>query len=422
MKYVGGNFSQVGASGTVKNHFITDPQMQNKPATKSGYVYIYCSNESNANVFFDNLQVFHTLSPILKETHYYPFGLVMAGISSKAATTLENKYKYNGKELQSKEFSDGGGLEWLDYGARMYDAQVGRWSAIDPHVANYYWLSPYNYCNLNPLKYSDPSGMDPEPKVETLPTVVVSTILKPKNSSASWVFGWANEASTKESKQWQSERSVYEQARNNGFSKEQMQAHWRKHGITEDKLKSYETGWQAEQDGRNMQLIAVGAFAAPVVAVEGGFVAAGAVGTSGISSAVSAIGTGARSFFSANKHRFIAMASDVSMQYYFNTVEYGLGLTNIKNINYIGVVASGALPGNSLLAHTGSAIIGNAFSSNLDKGYRGVGSGVTSTVIGTNIALDFIGNRIGGVGGELIGNGTQTIFNAYYNLNNPEQK
>jgi hypothetical protein len=38
MKYVGGNFSQVGASGTVKNHWATDPQMQNIPATKSGYV------------------------------------------------------------------------------------------------------------------------------------------------------------------------------------------------------------------------------------------------------------------------------------------------------------------------------------------------------------------------------------------------
>ncbi|MBL7738480.1 MAG: hypothetical protein JNK14_04625, partial [Chitinophagaceae bacterium] len=152
-KFVEQNSEIVQVATKGSGQTITRISGSAKEALKNGYVYVFVSNESNNFVYFDNLQVTHERGPITEEQHYYPFGLTMQGISSKALAFggPENKYKFNGIE-QNNDFD----LNMYDAQYRNLDPQIGRFWQIDPKPTDD--LSLYAAMNNNPIRFSDPLG------------------------------------------------------------------------------------------------------------------------------------------------------------------------------------------------------------------------------------------------------------------------
>jgi RHS repeat-associated protein len=122
-------------------------------ATQNGYILVYVSNEGSlTDVYFDDMSVIVNESKVIQTSDYYPFGLQHAGGYNRA-TGKENKFLYNGKELQTDL-----DLGWYNYGLRQYDPTIGRWHVVDPLADKFYQFSPYNYVYNNPIMFVDPDG------------------------------------------------------------------------------------------------------------------------------------------------------------------------------------------------------------------------------------------------------------------------
>ncbi|MGB5927962.1 MAG: RHS repeat-associated core domain-containing protein, partial [Cyclobacteriaceae bacterium] len=122
---------------------------------KEGYLFVYVSNEEpvGRDVYFDDLKIVHNQSIIAQTDSYYPFGLSHGNMSMVREGRSKNQFLYNGKELV-----EGFDLGWYDYGARMYDPQLGRFFTQDRFTEKYFDFSPYQYAANNPILYIDING------------------------------------------------------------------------------------------------------------------------------------------------------------------------------------------------------------------------------------------------------------------------
>ena len=120
------------------------------PNGTSAFYYEYTIKDHLGNARI-NFRANGTAVTFQQELHYYPFGMLMEGIGTAPVTN--NGYKYNGKELNEDL-----GLNLSDYGARWYDAAVGRWWSIDPMGDVFPSESPYVYAGNSPVTHVDIGG------------------------------------------------------------------------------------------------------------------------------------------------------------------------------------------------------------------------------------------------------------------------
>ncbi|WP_370583482.1 RHS repeat-associated core domain-containing protein [Pedobacter sp. ASV12] len=113
------------------------------------YTYIYNLTDHLGNVRYV-FDIYGGAMRRLQEDNYYPFGLRK---SAGSPVSLDNKYLYNGKELQTE-------LEQYDYGARFYDPVVGRFIVIDPVAEHFPWMTSYQYASNDPVRNIDLDGLE----------------------------------------------------------------------------------------------------------------------------------------------------------------------------------------------------------------------------------------------------------------------
>ncbi|MDE5423337.1 DUF6443 domain-containing protein [Ancylomarina sp. DW003] len=161
-----------------QGEFLFQEDRLSKIITEEGYVSPSETNKKKLTYFYvvsDHLGhsrvVLDEKENVVQTTAYYPYGLPITDLSSET----KYKYLYTGKEFVG-EF----GLNWYDHHARQYDAEIGRWSAIDPQLVS---ASPYMGMGNNPMMMIDPDGENP-----LVAAIIIGAVIAGGSYTASVAF------------------------------------------------------------------------------------------------------------------------------------------------------------------------------------------------------------------------------------------
>ncbi len=157
------------ASNGTDTYYLNDPTGKTELVQQGVYNSVYTYNISGADnigqvmrngvrlwryyYLKDHLgsvrMIVNTSGSIDSYNDLYPYGMLMPGRT--LTTSADARFKFTGKERDVETNYD-------YFGARYYDARVGRWLAADRFAAKYPDLSPYAYAANNPNAFIDQNG------------------------------------------------------------------------------------------------------------------------------------------------------------------------------------------------------------------------------------------------------------------------
>ena len=137
-------------NGRIDKYYFEEGYCQAEANYQNDYFTFYYFNQDHLGNIRQVIEATGS-AKVIQNMNDYPFGAEFCDGSTK---NYNQKRKYNGKEFDNMH-----GLNTYDYGARQYNPVTARWDRMDPLAEKYSGVSPYVYCNNNPVNAIDPDGL-----------------------------------------------------------------------------------------------------------------------------------------------------------------------------------------------------------------------------------------------------------------------